>query len=49
MFSRLVKELAEKDGITEHLKAADQMEWAQRMNAVRETAMEIVNQELIYT
>ena len=49
MFSRLVKELAEKDGITEHLKAADQMEWVQRMNAVRETAMEIVNQELIYT
>lgn len=49
MFSRLVKELAEKDGITEHLKAADQMGWAQRMNAVRETAMEIVNQELIYT
>lgn len=49
MFSRLVKELAEKDGITERLKAADQMEWVRRMNAVQETAMEIVNQDLIYT
>ena len=49
MFSRLVKELAERDGITEQFKAADQMEWVQRMNAVRETAMEIVNQDLIYT
>lgn len=47
MFSRLVKELAEKDGITERLKAADQMEWVWRMNAVQETAMEIVNQDLI--
>ena len=49
MFSRLVKELAEKDGITEHPKAADQMEWVRQMNAVRETAMEIVNHDLIYT
>ena len=49
MFSRLVKELAEKDGITEHLKAADQMKWVRQMNTVRETAMEIVNHNLIYT
>ena len=49
MFSRLVKELAEKDGITEHLKAADQMKWVRQMNTVRETAMEIVNHDLIYT
>ena len=48
MFFRLVKELAEKDGITEKLKAEDQMLWLQRMNAVRETAMEIVNHDLIY-
>lgn len=49
MFSRLVKELAEKDGITESLKASDQMEWVRRMNAVRAQAMEIVNSELIYS
>ena len=48
MFFRLVKELAEKEGITETLKAADQMEWARQMNAVRETATEIVNNDLIY-
>ena len=48
MFSKLVKQLAEKEGITETLKAENQMLWVQRMNAVRETAMEIVNNELIY-
>ena len=48
MFFRLVKELAEKDGITEKLKAEDQMLWVQRMNAVRETATEIINPDLIY-
>ena len=49
MFSQLVKELAEKDGVTETLKATDQMEWVRRMNAVRAQATEIVNNELIYT
>ncbi len=49
LFSRLVKQLAERDGITETLKADNQMLWVQRMNAVRETATEIVNSELIYT
>ena len=49
MFFRLVKELAEKEGITETLKAENQMLWARRMNAVRETATEIVNINLIYT
>ena len=49
MFSRLVKELAEKEGVTESLKAENQMLWVQRMNAVRETATEIVNHNLIYT
>ncbi len=48
MFFRLVKELAENEGITETLKAENQMLWVQRMNAVRETAMEIVNNDLIY-
>ena len=49
MFFRLVKELAQKEGISETLKAENQMLWVQRMNAVRETATEIVNSELIYT
>lgn len=49
MFSRLVKELAVKDGITETLKAENQILWVQRMNAVRETATETVNNDLIYT
>ena len=48
MFLRLVKELAEKEGIIEKLKAEDQMFWVQRMNVVRETVTEIVNNELIY-
>lgn len=48
MFFRLVKEIAEKEGITEALKATDQMEWVRRMNAVRETAMGLVNNDLIY-
>ena len=48
MFHRLVKQLAEKEAITEQLKATDQMEWVRRMNAVRIQAMEIVNKEIIY-
>ena len=48
MFSQLVKQLAERDGITEALKATDQMEWVRRMNAIRTQASEIVNNELIY-
>ena len=48
MFSRLIKELAEKVGITEKLKAEDQMLWVQRMNAVQETATEIVNNDLVF-
>lgn len=48
MFSQLAKRLAERDGITEALKASDQMEWVRRMNAVREMATEIVNKELIF-
>ena len=48
MFFRLVKELAEKEGITERLKAENQMLWVQRMNSVSQTVAEIVNHELIY-
>ena len=48
MFFRLVKELAEKEGITETLKAENQMLWVRRMNAVRETATEIINNDLIF-
>ena len=48
MFSRLVKILAEKDGITETLKAENQMLWVQRMNTILETATEIVNNDLIF-
>ena len=47
MFSRLVEQLAENDGISEGLKAADQMEWARRMNAIFAQAREIVCTELI--
>jgi len=48
MFDRLVKQLAEKEGITEQLKATDQMAWVQRMNNVRNRAAEIINAEIIY-
>lgn len=48
MFSRLVNEFSRKEGITEALKAADQMEWVRRMNTTREMAIEIVNNDLIY-
>ena len=48
MFLRLVKQMAEAEGITETLKANDPMEWVGRMNNIRNKAMEIVNSELIY-
>ena len=48
MFFRLVKQLAEKEGVTEQLKAENQMLWVQRMNNIRNRATEIVNAELIY-
>ena len=48
MFSRLVKEMAKRQGITEQLKATDQMTWVGKMNAIRSAAMEIVNKELIF-
>ena len=48
MFPRLVKQLAEKEGVTEALKAENQMLWVQKMNSIRNTAMEIVANDLIY-
>ena len=49
MFFRLVKQMAEREGVTEQLKADDQMEWVARMNNIRSRATEIVNTDLIYT
>jgi len=46
-FPRLVKEMAAREGVTEKLKAEDQMAWVQRMNNIRNRAMELINQELI--
>ena len=48
MFSRLVNQLSEKEGVTETLKAENQMLWVQKMNNLRDAAMEIVSNELIY-
>ena len=48
MFLRLVKQMAEAEGITETLKATDPMEWVGRMNNIRSRAMEMVNNDLIY-
>lgn len=48
MFSRLVKQFSEKEGVTEALKAENQMLWVQKMNNLRNAAMEIVSSELIY-
>ena len=48
LFCRLVKELAEKENVTEKLKATDQMAWVQKMNNIRSRATEIVNADLIF-
>ena len=49
MFDRLVEQLKRRDCITEEVKAADQQEWVQRMNAIRLETTEVVMKELIYT
>lgn len=49
LFSRLVKEYAEKEGVTEQLKSTNQMKWVGKMNAIRNAATEIINREFIYT
>ena len=48
MFLELVKKMAAREGVTEQLKAQDQMLWVQRMNNIRNRAMELVNNDLIY-
>ena len=48
MFSRLVKQMAENEGVTEQFKADNQVEWVARMNNIRSRATEIVNNDLIY-
>ena len=47
LFSRLVKEYAEKEGVTEQLKSIDQMAWVRRMNNICERATEVVNSEVV--
>lgn len=49
LFSRLVKDLAEKENVTEELKSTDMMLWVQKMNNIRNRATEIVNAELVLT
>ena len=49
LFLRQVKDLAEKENITEELKSENQMLWVQKMNNIRNQATEIVNAEIIYT
>ena len=48
LFLRLVKDYAASEGVTEQLKAADQMEWVGRMNSIRSRAEELVFSELVY-
>ncbi len=48
MFFRLVEQMAEREGVTEQLKADSQMEWVSRMNNIRSRATEIVNYDIIY-
>lgn len=48
MFERLVKQMAEREGVTEPLKTANSMEWVRKMNSIRNRAVEITNSELIY-
>ena len=49
MFSRLVKEYAEKQGVTEQLKEENQILWVQKMNNIRACVREVVESEFIYS
>ena len=49
MFSRLVKEYADRQGVTEQLKAAKTLEWVQNMNNIRNAVEEVIDTELIYS
>lgn len=48
MFLRLVKQMADREGVTEELKANNQLEWVQKMNSIQNRITEIVNAEVIY-
>ena len=48
MFDRIVKQLAKQEGITEQLKADNQMQWVRKMNNIHNQVTEIVNNEIIY-
>ena len=48
MFLELVKQMAARENVTEQLKAQNQMLWVQRMNNIRDRAVEVVNNDLIY-
>ena len=48
LFSQLVKEYAEKERVTEQLKATDQMAWVRQMNNIRNRATEIVNADVVF-
>lgn len=48
MYDRLIKQMAEQEGVTEQLKAQNQMEWVGRMNNIAHRAREIINTDLIY-
>lgn len=48
LFSRLARELADKENVTEQLKATDQMAWVRRMNNIRNSTIEVVFQRLIF-
>ena len=49
MFDLLVKQYATREGVTEQLKAEDQMEWVRRMNSIRERVTEVICKEIILT
>ena len=49
LFLRLVRQMADAEGITETLKASDQMEWVRRINSCRDRASEIIYHQVIYT
>ena len=48
MFELLIKQMAEREGVTEHLKAGNQMEWVAQMNNIHNRVVEIINSEIIF-
>lgn len=47
MFDRLIRHIAKREGVTEQLKADNQMEWVAQMNNIRQRATEIINHDII--